>query len=175
LFVFLSLRIPLLRRGHVSCDRHWASHHCSHYDCGLDGSCDANHGLFDCLVFRMRRCKHRVRFCQLCATRQVCFMVYLKPTTFFTRAQVLGSNFQYEYEANEEDEKQRKRDIFTSISVGLTEYRRICEVRVHSKVVSTYSTSGYRWALWVVCRINMCACVRAVWLFMCERVYFFVF
>jgi hypothetical protein len=69
-------------------------------------------------------------------------------------SQVLGSNFQYEYEANEEDEKQRKRDIFTSISVGLTEYRRTCEVRM------TASTRCC--ALYVCAERVVGACMRCV-------------
>jgi hypothetical protein len=36
---------------------------------------------------------------------------------------VLGSNFQTEYDGNQASEKQRSKDIFTAITIGLTEYQ----------------------------------------------------
>jgi hypothetical protein len=42
--------------------------------------------------------------------------------------QVLGSNFQSEYDGNQASEKQRSKDIFTAITIGLTEYQRALQI-----------------------------------------------
>jgi predicted deacylase len=49
---------------------------------------------------------------------------------------VLGSNFQYEYEEHQASEKQRKRDIFTAIRIGLVEFKR----KIGDEVEANYVT-----------------------------------
>jgi hypothetical protein len=73
--------------------------------------------------------------CSYKRTRElvICYVQYLQ----YAFLQVLGSNFKVEYDANQAKEKQRKKDVYSAIKIGLEEYKVACMSRNVSEVNET--------------------------------------